>query len=231
MTAERRRAVYLVGAVAAAIMLIIFAVWACEDPWVEIGSPGEGDEVSGDTPIEATPVEGGDTSVFSLRRLFAGEEAAVPDVSKIARAKFIAAGKPFATLSQRAQYSAVWDTTQHHDGHTTLKIEVYDAAGKYLGRSRSVHVTIANLLVIDEPTKREAVSGTTTVSGDVAKGTEFTELRLYVAGELLAKTDKSPFSFEWDSTSVPDGEHILRVKAYDGKTRLGHCAVRVVVKN
>jgi len=169
MTAERRRAVYLVGAAAAAIIFIIVAVWACEDPLIDIGSPGEGDEVSGDVPIEATPVEGGDTSVFSFRRLFAGDEAAGPDASKIARAKIIVAGKIIATLSNRAQYSAVWDTTQEHDGHTTLKIEAYDAAGKFLGRSRSVHVTIANLLVIDEPTKREAVSGTTTVSGNVTK--------------------------------------------------------------
>ena len=70
-----------------------------------------------------------------------------------------------------------------------------------------------------------------TIAGCVKEDVEVSAVKLYVRGKSVASATSSPFSFQWDTTTVGDGEYILRVKAYDGKRRLGHSAVRVVVEN
>ena len=242
MIAHRRRflylSLYLLLSLAAVALLAWAAAWACGDPpWFDINGIGEGDIVQGDVPLEGVPDGGGDAAAFPtpwgpVRALAASAKpAAGHDLSKIARVDFVARGEAFASLSRRARYLVTWDTTKFHDGHCAVKAVAYDAAGNQLGRSRTVNVTIANVLVIDEPTKRESVSGVVAVTGSVQPCVDVSELRLYVERELIGKATGSPFAFTWDSTTVPDGEHILRVKAYKGKTRLGHAAVRVAVDN
>ena len=229
LRADRR---YVLWTALAAVLLVIVAAWACiEPPWVEFISPGGGQVVSGDTLLEATPGGGGSASADSHPGVLGLPLAGTADPTKTARVDFIARGKTIAKVTTAPPWRTTWDTTKFHDGHCALKAEAYDQTGNFLGRSRTVHVTITNLVSIDEPTKREAVSGTAGVTGSVRDGVDFSEVRLYVKGKVVATATESPFSFEWDSTTEDDGEHILRVKAYKGKQQLGHAAVRVVVNN
>ncbi|MGD8240045.1 MAG: Ig-like domain-containing protein [Armatimonadota bacterium] len=233
MTAQRRKLSHLVLAGVGAALLVLAAVWACDEPpWIEIQGVGEGDMVQGDVPLEGVPTDGGgSTGAFSLSRLLAVQEVKKPGDVEIARVEFLARGNRIDMVSTGPPWRVIWDTKTAHDGHCCLKAMAYDANGEYLGRSRTVRVVIGNLIEIDEPTFREVVSGTVTVSGSIQAGVNADKLRLCVQGQRFAETPDSPFSFEWDSTSVDDGDHILRVKLYDGKKRLGHGSVRIVVNN
>ncbi|MFQ5811324.1 MAG: Ig-like domain-containing protein [Armatimonadota bacterium] len=231
MTAQRRKLSYLVLAGAGALLLLVLAVaWACDDPWIEINGVGEGDPVQGDVPLAAVPTSGG-TSASWLPDIFGLREAKQPGDGEIARVEFLARGKRIDMVGAGPPWRTTWDTKKFHDGHCNLKAVAYDASGGYLGRSRTVRVVVGNLIEIDEPTFREVVSGTVTISGRVRAGVTASKLRLCVQGQRLAETAESSFSFEWDSTSVDDGEHVLRVRLYDGKKRVGHGSVRVVVNN
>jgi hypothetical protein len=54
-------------------------------------------------------------------------------------------------------------------------------------------------------------------------------VNIYIDGNYL--TSSPPYNFNWDSTSVADGTHVISAKAFNGSGLVGSDSVTVTVGN
>jgi fibronectin type 3 domain-containing protein len=75
------------------------------------------------------------------------------------------------------------------------------------------------------PSNGSTASGTTTVTASASDDVAVTKVELYVDGVLAGTTSSEPFSFQWDTTNLPNGSHSLYVRAYDAARNYGTTGV------
>jgi hypothetical protein len=214
MAAQHRGAQYLVWAVVLTALVALTASWACDDPPpVGVNSLGRGDELSGTVTIEATR----------------NPDYAEKDVT-ISRVEFIAMGETIASFTQ-PPYVCKWDTTKTIDGHCNLKAVAYDGEGRPLFPPGRAPVSVFNAVKVSQPAADAVVSGVATIAGTVKDGVTVSLIHVYVGGKRIGSVTEFPFSLQWDSSTVGDGQHFLRLKAYDGKRLVRLCRVRFKIAN
>jgi hypothetical protein len=82
--------------------------------------------------------------------------------------------------------------------------------------------------------KRKVVSGMLTLRAKLPEGEpDPIDAVTYMAdGELLAAQNTPPFSYSWDTSGVPDGEHVVEIRAFNKTGRmLTRARALVVVQN
>jgi len=58
------------------------------------------------------------------------------------------------------------------------------------------------------------------------------EVRFFVDGQMVGTDSTSPYTFDWDTSAVSDGEHVLRAEAVDAEGNVGQSVeVTVTVQN
>ncbi|HEV2842093.1 MAG TPA: Ig-like domain-containing protein, partial [Chthoniobacterales bacterium] len=120
--------------------------------------------------------------------------------------------------------SVNWNTTSATNASHVLTLLVHDSYGTPT-TSASVTVIVDNsapTVAITEPEDGKKVAGTVTVSADASDNTGVAGVQFMIDGNELDVEDISaPFSIEWDTTSLDNGEHRLRATARDaaGNTR------------
>ncbi len=77
----------------------------------------------------------------------------------------------------------------------------------------------------------QIVRGLVTFSADVADDTGVSLVRFFVDDTMIFEDTHAPFTTEWDSTTVPDGPHLLRVRAFDPTGNGGSIGKNVTVSN
>lgn len=119
-----------------------------------------------------------------------------------------------------------WNTTKVKDGNHTVTVRVNDG-GPAPADTDQVNVTVSNSrddppsLRVDEPEAGASVSGTVNVTGsahDPEGALQQVQVRVD-DGRWQTARGASSWFLRWDSTSVPDGNHTIAVRADDGKTR------------
>jgi len=132
-------------------------------------------------------------------------------------------------------YSLAWDTRTTGNGTHSLSVRAYDTAS-YVGVSPAVSVTVNNdvtppSVAFSSPAAGATVSGTITVTTTVSDNVGVTRAELY-DGTILVGTDSySPYSFSWATRSVPNGSHVLTLKAYDAAGNIGTVERTVTTDN
>jgi glucose/arabinose dehydrogenase len=132
-------------------------------------------------------------------------------------------------------FSVTWNTTTAAAGAHTLTAVAHDAAGNPATAS-NVQVTVDNT----SPTaKVTAPSGGATLTGPVTLSANATD-NVAVAGvqfkldgtNVGAEDASSPYSISWDSTSVPNGQHVITAASRDtaGNTATSN-GITVTVSN
>lgn len=96
--------------------------------------------------------------------------------------------------------------------------------------------TTAPAVTIVSPADTDTVSGTVTVRAtatDAQAGVVYTSAVLYVNGMWTGQMpwDGTHFTYNWDSTTSPDGEYRLVVQLYDEVNNLGSARVNVNTDN
>ncbi|HCJ67164.1 MAG TPA: hypothetical protein DHV62_07550, partial [Elusimicrobia bacterium] len=120
-------------------------------------------------------------------------------------------------------YKVQWDGKDGQnnfvgDGIYTYKVKVINWEGDYVGQ-RIGTVTIDNTpptVAITSPYSGQTVSGKTTIRTDASDNVGIKEIAFYVDDNRLIGTDTdAPYSYDWYTTDDSDGEHTLKVVAYD----------------
>ncbi|MFN3683717.1 MAG: Ig-like domain-containing protein [Fimbriimonadaceae bacterium] len=81
---------------------------------------------------------------------------------------------------------------------------------------------------INAPT---SLSGTVQVTVNASDNVYVDSVDLYVDGNLIGRSTTSPATFTWDTTTVPNGNHLLVAKARDLKSNEGYAELPVSVRN
>lgn len=85
-------------------------------------------------------------------------------------------------------------------------------------------VTFSNL------TDDEAVWNTLSTTVDVGDA-DIEKLEVYIDGTLLTTITEAPYEIEWDSNTVPDGQHVVKVVVTDKSGNSTSKEVTITVKN
>jgi Bacterial Ig domain len=82
-------------------------------------------------------------------------------------------------------------------------------------------------VTITAPSNATTVSGTVSITTVVTSSMQW--ISIYIDGNYF--TSSPPFSFSWDSTTVPNGSHTISAKAFNGTGQIGSDSKTVTVAN
>jgi chitinase len=149
--------------------------------------------------------------------------ASASDNVGVTRLEFLVNGVLQAT-DTAAPYLFSWDTTALATGTYTLSARAYDAAGN-VGQSGAVSVSVSNdrtaplvsLAVPATTVYRTVLPLKATATDNVA----VTRVELYANSGLLYAGNVPPFSYSWDTATLPSGVYSLSARAYDAAGNVG----------
>ena len=72
-----------------------------------------------------------------------------------------------------------------------------------------------------------AINRTVSISVTASDNVGVTEVRFFVDGNLLGSDSSSPYSIDWDTSTVADGDHTLTAEAEDAAGNIGQSAETV----
>jgi len=81
------------------------------------------------------------------------------------------------------------------------------------------------------PTNGATVSGTTTVHVNASDNVGVASVSFYVNGNLVSTDSTAPYEYSWNTTTVANGGHNLRVEAKDAADNVGSAQIGVTVAN
>lgn len=192
-------------------------------PTVSIYSPSEGATISGTITISGT--------------------ASDPDEGdSVEKVEVKIDGGSWITASGTTSWSCNWDTTTVSNGQHTIYARSYDGEDPSNIVSRSV--TVDNPIAppnnpptvsISSPTTGAIVSGTVTITGTASDpdGDETlakVEVRID-SDSWKTVTGTTSWNYEWDTTTVSNGEHTINARSYDGKDHSEEASITVTVNN
>lgn len=137
-----------------------------------------------------------------------------------------------------------WDTmwssskeAQHQysvPGNYTIRLEIKDTGGLTNQTTRNVIVSnLAPTCNISEPAPDATVSGILTVLGEAHDSdgvVEFVEVRID-DGNWIQVSGTTAWTFDWDTTTIPDGQHTIHARSYDGMDYSAEVSATVTVDN
>lgn len=188
-------------------------------PTVSISEPSDGATVSGTVSITANASD--DVGVTEVRFLH---------------------GTTLIGTDTTDPYGISWDTTIVVDGEHTLTAVAVDAASNTT-TSEAVTVTVENpveppadteapAVGISSPTDGAEVSGTITVAATAADNVGVSQVVFSVDDTAIGADETAPYEISWDTTALPDGDHVLTATAFDAAGNTGNAAsVTVTIDN
>jgi subtilisin family serine protease len=125
-------------------------------------------------------------------------------------------------------HSFIWSASSIN-GVRVIALNVYDKAGTKT--EKTIAVTVDNTLPSVSITRPQAgadLSGTIMISFTVSD-TNLESVQLLIDQSIFDVTNTT--SFQWGTTTVGDGQHIIRLMAYDKAGNIGGTSITVTVDN
>lgn len=175
-------------------------------PKVEITSPDDGDRVRGTVTFKA--------------------EAS--DTSGIHHVDFMVDGKVVCT-STVAPFECQYDTTVAPDSVIAVTARAVDTANN-VALSEGRNYTVSNSMPLDAlppsvaltaPGQGDTLSREVTMTATASDNDAVSRVLFYVGLELVGSAKTAPYTFVWDSRTVPEGPVVLTAKALDRSGNLG----------
>ncbi|MDF7824532.1 Ig-like domain-containing protein [Pontiellaceae bacterium B12227] len=122
-----------------------------------------------------------------------------------------------------APYEFSYDTTVLSDGSHLIKVRAVDMADN-AAFSSNITVVVDNTVVEDiippavsiiSPADQDTVSGVITVEASASDANGIKKVSLYVDGGWVEVDFGAPYQFDYDTTALSDGSHLIRVRAVD----------------
>jgi hypothetical protein len=128
------------------------------------------------------------------------------------------------------------DSTKLNDGAHTLLIEGKDAAGN-VGKaqisikSNNSAIDRPPTIVIDSPKENDHVKGKVTVRVTATDDRKVESVTFMLGTTTQYKDTQAPYTWDWDTTGVANGEQRVTAKATDSASKETSAVVTVVVSN
>lgn len=155
---------------------------------------------------------------------------------------------------------SAWTWINYQDGNTASPIRLSLAQGahtlKLIGRQPGVQVdrlvftsdatctptgmgdncvtttdTTPPGVTLTAPAEGSGVSGTVAVSANATDEVGVAKVEFYVDSTLVNTTSSAPYTFQWNTTTVANGQHLLTAKAYDAAGNFSNSSYYVTVQN
>ena len=84
---------------------------------------------------------------------------------------------------------------------------------------------------ITSPKGGASVSGNVSVSADVSSTKTISKVVFYIDGTQVNQDTTSPYQYTWDSSTVSNGSHTIKARAYDSDGKTGEHTITVFVHN
>lgn len=149
-------------------------------------------------------------------------EASYEDaVSGIASITWVVDGAPVKTV---AEARTSLDLTGLPEGRHTLQLEIRDRAGRTFRPQpidfyRDMTPPTAGVV---EPREQEWVRGMVPVRAEVGDNLMVSKAAFFVDGKAIGERTEPPWAISWDTSTVKNGYHTLRVEAWDAAGNRSH---------
>jgi subtilisin family serine protease len=144
--------------------------------------------------------------------------ASASDTQGLQKVQFWA-GSTYLGYDSSAPYTRSWDTTAFVNGTHTLRARAIDWGNNWTETTISVTVNNADSTPpsasITSPLDGATVSGTITINASASDNVGVQKVRFWVDGTYLGYDATAAYSRSWNSASVSNGAHTLRVQAVD----------------
>jgi len=161
--------------------------------------------------------------------------ASVSDNVSVTKLEFYVNGILQAT-DTATPYVYSWNTSTLASGTYTLMTKAYDAAGN-VGQSSNVAVTIVNDITaptvsLSAPANGATLGGTVSVTASASDNVGVSKVEFYNNGTLLFAGNVAPYTYNWNTNSIANGNYTLTARAYDNVGNIGQSSsVSVTVFN
>jgi len=160
--------------------------------------------------------------------------ATASDNIGVSRVDFYRDGNVLLGTDNSSPYGISWDSTSTTSGAHTLFAVAIDLAGN-TKTSTVVNVSVDNTapqVSLTAPANGAFVTGTLAVSATATDNVGISKVEFYSDNVLLTTDTNSPYTFNWNSTTVTDGAHTLYAIAQDTSgLRTTSAGVAVTVDN
>jgi Bacterial Ig domain len=149
--------------------------------------------------------------------------ATASDNVAVARVEFYA-DSTLIGIDNTFPYSISWNSMTIGDGSHVLSAKAWDTS-ENATTSAAVPITIDNnspTIAITSPLNSAYLRGIVTIAANATDSVGVTKVEFYVDGNLIGSDVSSPYNFNWNTTGVVDGNHVLACRAYD---QIGHVTV------
>ncbi|MCK4614319.1 MAG: SBBP repeat-containing protein [Thermoplasmata archaeon] len=176
-------------------------------PIININSPPNNSEVSGNITINGSAMdENGNVTIENVEISIDGGD--------------------WEIVNGTSTWDYEWNTTTVENGEHNLRFRAYD--GELYSDIEQLILDVQNDqenhppdVTINSPDNNDEVSDTITISGESSdedgnETIEKVEISIDDDGSWEVVTGTTSWSYDWDTTSVENGEHTLRFRAYDG---------------
>jgi hypothetical protein len=161
--------------------------------------------VSLTSPAEGTTFSGASTVTLG---------AIADDGFGVTRVEFYAGSTLLGTDTQ-PPYAATWSTVGFASGTHTLTAKAYDAAGNTATSSVSVTVDRTGPALSFTSPLAAAVRGTVSIQYSASDNYQMHRVVTSVDSTVIHTDFTAPYALTWDSTTKPDGAHLVTGQAYD----------------
>lgn len=187
-----------------------------------LGSPSNA--IGGSVTVDAMAPTTSVTAPANGTSIAAGSSVTITssaqDASLITKVEVLIDGSVKTTLPS-APYNYTWNTSGLAPGNHTIQTKATDQYGN-VGISSIITVSLDDktppTVSITAPANNATVQGNVPINvnaSDNSGGTGVAKVEFYVDGALKNTDTTAPYSYTWDSKTVPDGSHTINAKAFD----------------
>jgi len=128
-------------------------------------------------------------------------------------------GSTYLGYDSTAPYTRSWNTTTFVNGTHVLRARAVDWANNWTETTITITVNNADAtpptVSITDPLDGATVSGTITIAASASDNVGIQKVRFWVDGTYLGYDSTAPYTRSWNSASVSNGSHTVRVQAVD----------------
>lgn len=180
-------------------------------PGIALTSPAPGILVSGTVTLAASPATAGSV-------------------------QYLLDGLPYGPLvATGPSYNLSWNTTTVQDGSHWLAAQTTDFVTGIVSTSEVAVVTVNNatgrgpIVQLTDPANGSILSATATLYAAVAGNRPIVNVEFFVDNISVGTVASPPYMMTWDTATVPDGAHQIKVTATDNLGNVSDSAVVVPI--